>query len=86
MKIQIIRPFSADKEVGEVEQHYGVSFTVEETNSKRSVLTADLDDEEAQAMIDAGRAEAVDEAADLDDEEAQDGQPAKRRGRKPKAE
>jgi len=85
MKIKIVRPFSADREAGETEQHYGVSFTVEETNSKRSVLIADLDDEEAQAMIDAGRAEAVEDAADLDDEEAQEGQPA-RRGRKPKAE
>ena len=66
MKIKIVRPFSADKEVGETEQHYGVDFTVAETDSKQSVLVADIDDEEAQAMIDAGRA-----VADIDDEEAQ---------------
>lgn len=86
MKVQIVRPFAAEKEVGEAEQHYGVVFTVAETGSKKSVLVADVPEEEAQAMIDAGRVVAADdEGADLPDEEAQDGQPA-RRGRKPKGE
>lgn len=63
MKIKIVRPFSADGEVGAFEQHYGVAFQVAETSSKESVLVADIPEEEAAAMIDAGR-------VDLDEEEA----------------
>ena len=59
MKVQLVRPFSADNAEGAVEQHYGVSFTVVESSSKKSVLVAELPDDEAQAMIDAGRVEAV---------------------------
>lgn len=64
MKVKIVRPFAADSEVGAFEQHYGVTFQVTETSSNQSVLVADLDEEEAQAMLDAGR-------VDLDEEEAQ---------------
>ena len=63
MKIKIVRPFSADSEVGAFEHHYGVTFRVAETSSNQSVLVADLDEEEAKAMLDAGR-------VDLDEEEA----------------
>ena len=66
MKIKIVRPFSADGEVGAFEQHYGVTFEVVETSSKESVLVADIPEEEAQAMIDAGRV-----VADIPEEEAQ---------------
>ena len=63
MKIQIATPFSAEKAVGETEQHYGVPFTVVETSSLKAILVADIPEEEAQAMIDAGRVTAVDNSA-----------------------
>ena len=72
MKIKIVRPYSADKEVGEIETLYGVDFTVAETSSKESVVVADIADEEAQAMIEAGRV-----VADIADEEAPKGKKAK---------
>jgi hypothetical protein len=86
MKIKLEFPWAASVAVGEVENHYGVPFVVVESEHKKCVMVADLPDEEAQAMIEAGRAVAADdeggEAADLPDEEAQ----AVRRGRKPKGE
>ena len=63
MKVQIVRPFSAEGEAGTVENHYGVAFTVAETSSAKSVLVADLPDDEAKAMIEAGRVDDVPEKA-----------------------
>lgn len=55
MKIKIQFPWSTDKEVGETENHYGVPFIVTESHAKGCVMVADLPNEEAQAMIEAGR-------------------------------
>ena len=57
MKIKIVRPFSADGEVGAFEQHYGVTFQVAETSSNESVLVADIPEEEAAAKPKKGKAE-----------------------------
>lgn len=71
MKVQIVRPFSADVAEGLTEPHYGVMFTVAESSSKKSVLVAELPDDEAQAMIDAGRVEAVIETPDAEAAQAE---------------
>lgn len=49
-------------EVGQTENHYGVPFTVTDTAEKDEkgrkviILTADLEDADADAMVEAGRA------------------------------
>lgn len=60
MKIKLEFPWAASVAVGEVENHYGVPFVVVESEHKKCVMVADLPDEEAQAMIEAGRAVADD--------------------------
>lgn len=66
MKVKIVNPFSAEKLAGETEQHYGVPFEVVETSSTRSVMVADLPEEEAQVMIEAGRVVACEEESKAD--------------------
>lgn len=66
MKVKIVNPFSAEKLAGETEHHYGVPFVVVETDSTRSVMVADLPDDEAQVMIDAGRVVACEDQEKTD--------------------
>ena len=62
MKVKISFPWASEKAVGETVSHYGVAFTVESTETRLSVVVADLPDGEALAMIEAGRAVAVEVA------------------------
>ena len=55
MKVHIVFPWKVDTEVGGTEAHYGVNFTVAESSSTKSIVTAELPDDEATAMIEAGR-------------------------------
>lgn len=54
-KVQIVFPWKVDAEVGGTESHYGVSFTVAESSAEKSIVVAELPDDEAVAMIEAGR-------------------------------
>lgn len=72
MQVKISFPYSAEKAVGEKVAYFGVDFTITENGPKSCAGIADMSDKDAQAMIDAGRVSAVDEAA--------------KRGRKPQAE
>jgi len=59
MKVQIVFPWRVDTAIGGAELHYGVPFTVKESADTKSIIEADLPDEEAKAMIEAGRVVAV---------------------------
>ena len=55
MKVRITFPYAADAAIGEQQNLYGVPFLVLESGHRESVYQADLPEDEAQAMIEAGR-------------------------------
>lgn len=65
-KVTLCQPYCAEVPVGAVESHYGVSFTVVEDTGKMSTLTAELEDEDADAMVAAGRGFFADEPAPIE--------------------